>query len=399
MKETQAIIDSYRRARAGNVRAALATVVRVDGSAYRRPGVRMLITEAGETTGVISAGCLERDVCERAADVMRTGKPVVVKYDTTSEDDIVWGLGSGCNGIVYVLIEPASNEIDDLMRFLTVCSKSQHRGALATVIHQEGTSEASIGTRALLYPDDATKSVFFSGEVFSPKIFDDLREVIQNGNSKVKRYKEPGDVDVFIEVIEPQVPLVIFGAGDDALPLVAFARTLGWHTTVVDTHARAMSLERFGEADEVLLCRPENVADAVLLTESTTVVLMTHNYLHDLELLKVLRNRPVRYIGCLGPRRRTERLVLELSQEAVAADACLNRLHAPAGLDIGAETPTEVAFSIMAEIKAVLTGHEGGLLRSRNGSIHTEVSEHIRNLPVSDNAPRGLRQLVMTRAG
>jgi len=217
MTETQAIIDSYRRARAGNVRAALATVVRVDGSAYRRPGVRMLITEAGETTGVISAGCLERDVCERAADVMRTGKPVVVKYDTTSEDDIVWGLGSGCNGIVYVLIEPASNEIDDLMRFLTVCSKSRRRGALATVIHQESTSEASIGTRALLYPDDATKSVFFSGEVISPKIFDDLREVIQNGNSKVKRYKEPGDVDVFIEVIEPQVPLVVFGAGDDAM--------------------------------------------------------------------------------------------------------------------------------------------------------------------------------------
>jgi xanthine dehydrogenase accessory factor len=399
MTETQAIIDSYRRARSENVRAALATVVRVDGSAYRRPGVRMLITEAGETTGVISAGCLERDVCERAAKVMRTGKAVVVKYDTTSENDILWGSGSGCNGIVHVLIEPASNEIDDLMRFLTICSKSRRRGALATVIHQEGTSEPQIGTRALLYPDDATKSVFFSGEIISPKIFDDLREVIQNGNSKVKRYKEPGDLDVFIEAIEPQVQLVVFGAGDDALPIVASARTVGWHTTVVDTLARAISLERFGETDEVLLCRPEEVADAVLLTESTTVVLMTHNYLHDLELLKVLRNRPVRYIGCLGPRRRTERLVLELSSVATVADAFLSQLHSPAGLDIGAETPQEIALSIISEIKAVLAGHEGGLLRNRKGAIHTEVSEHTRNWPVSLSTPKGLRQLVMTQSG
>src|SRR6266849_4415143 len=138
MTETQAIIDSYQRANAENVHAALATVVRVEGSAYRRPGARMLITETGQTTGVLSGGCLERDVCKRAEKVMRTGEPVVVKYDTTTEDDIVWGLGLGCNGVVQVLIEPANSEcMNDFMLFLTACSKGQ-RQEQHEVIHALG---------------------------------------------------------------------------------------------------------------------------------------------------------------------------------------------------------------------------------------------------------------------
>jgi xanthine/CO dehydrogenase XdhC/CoxF family maturation factor len=193
----------------------------------------------------------------------------------------------------------------------------------------------------------------------------------------IKRYDvDAASVEVFIEVIEPQVSLVVFGAGDDVLPVVAFARNLGWHTTVVDTQARTTSIQRFAESDVVLLCRPEDASDCVPLTENTAVVLMTHNYLHDLELLKTLLNRPLRYVGCLGPSRRTERLLLEFSGGSVAsADAYLGPLHAPAGLDIGAETPREIALSIIAEITAVLTGHEGGPLRNRKGTIHNRESE------------------------
>jgi len=400
MTETQAIIDSYRRASAENLQAALATVVSVEGSAYRRPGVRMFITETGQTTGVLSGGCLERDVCERAMRVMRTGEPVVVRYDTTSDDDIVWGLGIGCNGVVQVLIEPASGErLDDLIQLLAECSKNRRRGALATVIHTLGETETKIGARSLLYPDDATEPELFTQEVVGASlrgrrtesrwqrgrprrdaptmsVFDDLREAVQNGRSMIKRYKvDTASVEVFIEVIEPQVPLVIFGAGDDALPVVAFARSLGWHTTVVDTRARPTIIERFADVDAVVLCRPEEVGDRVPLTESTAVVLMTHNYLHDLELLKTLLNSRVRYLGCLGPKRRTERLLSELSGGGlVPADPYFDQLYAPAGVDIGAETPLEIALSIIAEIKAVLIGRVGGLLRNRIGSIHTEVT-------------------------
>jgi xanthine dehydrogenase accessory factor len=379
MTETQAIIDSYRRARAENVRAALATVVRVDGSAYRRPGVRMFITETGQTTGVLSGGCLERDICERAAKVIGTGEPIVVRYDTTSNDDIVWGLGLGCNGVVDVLIEPASDvRLDDLMELLTECSEGQQRGALATVIRREGETDISIGARALRYPYNAREpEPLLSGVVISPYVFGDLHDAVQSGVSTVKRYElGAGSVEVFIEVIEPQVPLVIFGDGDDALPVVALARNLGWHTTVVDTRARPGSVERFALADVVALWRPEEVSARVPLTAGTVTILMTHNYLHDLELLKVLLDKQVRYVGCLGPRRRTERLLLELADgDAALAAAYLNHLYAPAGLDIGAETPAEIAFSIVAEIKAVLTGREGGLLRNRNGSIHNKPGE------------------------
>ncbi len=316
---------------------------------------------------------------------------------TTSDDDIVWGLGIGCNGVVQVLIEPASDErLDNLMRLLAACSKSQRRGVLATVIQYEGETETKIGARSLLYPNDATESELFTNEVVGASlrgrpesrwqrgrprrdattmsVFDDLREAVQNGTSMIKRYEvDRASVEAFIEVIEPQVPLVIFGAGDDALPVVAFARSLGWHTTVVDTRARATSFERFADADVVLLCRPEDVSDRVPLTESTAVVLMTHNYLHDLELLQTLLNRRVRYVGCLGPKRRTERLLLELADGTTeSANAYLGQLHAPAGLDIGAETPIEIALSIIAEIRTVLSGRDGGLLRKRKGSIHAE---------------------------
>jgi xanthine/CO dehydrogenase XdhC/CoxF family maturation factor len=396
MTETQAIIDSYQRARAENVRGALATVVRVEGSAYRRPSARMFITETGQATGVVSGGCLERDVCERAANVMRTGEPIIVTYDTTSDNDIVWGLGIGCNGVIEVLIEPAGNDcMDDLMTLLAECSKSRRRGALATVIHQEGETKATIGTRALFYP-----SGLIGGVVISPNIFDDLRDTLKNGASTIKRCEvDGGSIEVFIEIIEPQVPLVIFGAGDDVLPILAFARNLGWHTTIVDTRARPASIERFREADAVLLSRPEAVSGNLALTESSAVVLMTHNYLHDLELLKLLLCRRVRYLGCLGPKRRTERLLVELSGGAVAAaDAYLRQVHAPAGLDIGAETPSEIAFSIIAEVKAILTGREGGLLRDRKGSIHGEVSSDLVSSTPSVGMNMSFTDGVQTRA-
>jgi xanthine dehydrogenase accessory factor len=395
MTETQAIIDSYRRAAAGNVRAALATVVRVEGSAYRRPGARMLVTETGETTGVLSGGCLERDVCERAAKVIETGEPVVVRYDTTSDDDIVWGLGLGCNGVVDVLIEPASDaRLDDLMQLLAECSEGRRPGALATVIRREGQTDISIGDRALRYPQNSKETEpLLGGVVISPNVFHDLRDAVQSGVSTIKRYESgAGSVEVFIEVVEPRVPLVIFGDGDDALPVVAFARNLGWHTTVVDTRARRGSIERFAGADAVVLCRPEEVSDRVALTERTVVVLMTHNYLHDLELMELLLSKQVHYVGCLGPRRRTERLLSELAcGDATLSAAYLDRVHAPAGLDIGADAPAEIAFSIVAEIKAVLTGREGGPLRNRTGSIHAKPFEHGtgKTRPVGDStAPR-----------
>lgn len=363
MPESQSIVEAFRELFEGQ-RAALATVVSLEGSSYRRPGARMLIAENGETNGVLSGGCLERDVAERALKVMQTGQPVVVRYDTTNEDDIIWGLGLGCNGVVDILIEPVTEPVAGLMQLLAECADSNSSGAVATVFHVEGNVDVAVGARAQLYPDGTVV-----GELMTETIFDDL---LYARSSSVRRYEVAGGyVDVFLEVIEPRPRLVVFGAGYDVLPVVDMAKSLGWQTTVVDTQARGSSRERFRNAGEVLLCRPEEILDQVKLTERTAVVTMTHNYMHDLELVRNLLPLPLRYLGCLGPRKRTERLLLEVASgdERRAVDL-MRQLHAPIGLDIGAETAEEIALSIVSEIKAVLAERTGSHLRNRAGTIH-----------------------------
>ncbi len=209
-------------------------------------------------------------------------------------------------------------------------------GAIATVFDVAGTIEATLGACAMVRPEGLFES-------------------------SVERCEVPGGyMDVFLEVIQPRTRLVIFGAGYDALPVVNLAKSLSWHVTVVDTSARVSSLERFSRADTVLLCRSEDVMTQVALSERTIAVLMTHNYLHDLELLRNLLPLHLRYLGCLGPKQRTERLLTEISgADKRLADSYLRRLHAPVGLDIGAETPEEIALSIVSEIKAVLSRRKG----------------------------------------
>ena len=374
MTETQKIIEASRRAAQENVPSALATVVRVEGSAYRRPGARMFVTQTGERTGVLSGGCLEGDVAERALKVIETGKPVVVTYDTTSDDDIVWGLGIGCRGVVQVLLEPTANfRFAELTQLLDECSQSRARGAIATVIQGAGGAEIEVGARALLHPYGCWQADDSLGKLFpGTGIVNELRSVVRSGASTVKRFElDQGTFDVFFEVIEPPVSLVIFGAGDDALPLVASARSLGWHTTLVDTRARALTAERFPQADEVVLCPAEDACQRVRLNDNTVVVVMTHNFLHDLALLRTLLQTRLRYLGCLGPRHRTEKLLSDLAAEMDVSRIRLGQLYAPAGLDIGADTPAEVAYSIVAEINSVLSNREGGFLRKRKGPIHT----------------------------
>ncbi|HEX2269932.1 MAG TPA: XdhC family protein [Pyrinomonadaceae bacterium] len=391
MSETQNIVNAFRRLAPGQ-RAALATIVSLEGSSYRRPGARMLITDSGETTGVLSAGCFEQDVCERARKVILTGEPVLVKYDTTTDDDIVWGLGLGCNGVVHVLIEPTTNK-HGLMQLLEECAESDSAAAIATVFR---SSNKSLGATAFLYADGTV-----DGQFVAPSIFEDLREVVRNGKSAIKRYEiADGYLDVFLEVVRPPARLVIFGAGHDAMPVVRLAKSLGWHTSVVDTRARAASLERFKEADAVWLCRPEDVSKQVPLSERTAVVLMTHNYLHDLELLRQLLAFRLRYLGCLGPKKRTERLLLDLSAEDTwFVRANLSRLHAPVGLDIGAETAEEIALSIVSEIQAVLSERPGAALRDREGSIHARSASLIFAVPTLAEVGHPIGDFTTVEAG
>ncbi|MBV9958391.1 MAG: XdhC family protein [Acidobacteria bacterium] len=377
MNELEAIRSAYKSARARGLRMALATVVGVEGSAYRRPGAHMLMTESGETCGTISGGCLERDVLERAAEVMSTRAARLIEYDTRGQEDIVWGLGMGCNGVVRVLLESLHEEGAGALalRFVADCLSARRSGVCATVIANEKkgqSDDVKVGARLLLDERLDVCGGSLTSHRLAARVREDALEVLAGKVAAVRSYETgAGRVEIFFDLIRPPRPLVIFGAEHDALPLVSQARVLGWHVTVVDTRARRASLERFACANEVVLCRAAEVSARVSLTENTAAVVMTHNYLDDLELLRALLPSPACYLGLLGPQQRTQKLLAELKAETGwPSDAPHARLHSPVGLDIGAETPEEIALAIVAEIKAVCAARGGGFLRDRDAPIH-----------------------------
>jgi xanthine/CO dehydrogenase XdhC/CoxF family maturation factor len=396
MNEVRALVEAFDGANAGGERCALATVVSVEGSSYRRPGARMLVCEGGASTGTISAGCLESDVIEHAKRVIRTGKAVLVEYDTAStSDEMAWGLGLGCNGVVRVLVEPLAPGSPYVEALRRSCETHAAPVLVATVYQhtpsEPATARIEIGARLLINGD---------GHVGRDKLSDELGAIIEGevralspggGTAGTQVFEADGAaVKVFVETLLPPVALVIFGAGHDALPVVELARGLGWQTEVVDPQARPASLTRFALADRVTLVRPEEVGARLRVTPRTLTLLMSHNYSHDLALLKFLLASPARYIGVMGPRKRTERMLSELA----AGDGLFSlgeadraRLHSPAGLDIGANAPAEIALSIIAEMRAVQDERRGGMLRERRGSIHSGPVDGER-IPLTDGQAR-----------
>ena len=373
MKELQSIIDAYREIEQRGAQAALATVVNVAGSAYRRPGARMLIATDGQTVGSVSGGCLERDVLNQAQRVLQRNKPSVVTYDSMSDDDIVWEFNLGCNGIVDVLIEPLPHNGKRGLSFLADCLEHKHAGVVATVFGVEGHMKAAIGNRLMLSERQPAIHDIGDGDL-AEAIRHDSQRALDSGTPKVTMYQmSAGRAEVFIEVIQPPVPLVIFGAGHDAVPLVRFAKELGWHVTVVDPRPGYATRQKFPLADTLVVCRPEEVHEHIEIQRGTVAVVMTHHYLHDADLLKSLLPLPLRYLGLLGSKRRTQRLLREARKEGILlSHSNLDLVYGPIGLDIGADTPEEIALAIAAEIQAVLAGRSGGMLRIREGPLHEQ---------------------------
>ncbi len=377
MKTIQAIVELASASPVGEV-LAMATVMKVRGSAYRRPGARMLVNAAGQSAGMISGGCLENDVRERAAVVMATGQPVLVTYDSTAPEDIVFGLGLGCNGIVQILIEPVTaGDETGLLAFLAACVARRQMGRIATIFSAENIP---LGTRVLRWPDGNVTSSCADSAV-AATLMHSLRENAARRNV-VRNLTLPDATmaGVLIETVAPPLPLTIFGAGDDAMPLAQMAKLLGWHVTVIDARPAYATGARFPTADAVLCLRPEALITSaqVVFPPESMVMIMTHNFSHDLGLLRVLAPRSLRYIGILGPKSRTQRLLDDLVSEGIPfSEENLARVHGPAGLDVGAETPEEIAVSIIGEMQSVLSERPGGALRDRNAPIHDPAEQNI----------------------
>jgi len=372
MKELQEILRAYEAIKRAEGKAILATVVNVKGSTYRRPGARLLIRQDGTTIGAISSGCLEADVVERAKKVMDSSNAITVVYDLTESQDDVWGLNLGCSGVIHVLLEPLPLSTRSLhLKSLADCMDSQKTGVLASVFRVEGEFKATIGSHLLLL-EDGSVAEDIKNPTLSAALTEDCLAALRSRNTRVNEYRfTEGVVTALIEVIRPPLPLVIIGAGADSVPLARFAKELGWTVTVVDHRPAFISRERFPQADALILARPEEITDKLTIKGNTLVVIMTHDFSHDLQLLRSILPSSAQYVGILGPSKRTE-LLLEKVRESgfIPSAKQLARLHGPIGLNIGAESPEEMALSILSEIQAFVNGRSGGFLRDHGGPIH-----------------------------
>jgi xanthine dehydrogenase accessory factor len=370
MKEIRDIIRAFDLAQNEGKRSALATVVHVEGSSYRRPGARMLVTEDGQLTGAISGGCLEGDALRKALLAINQQQNKLVTYDTLHEDDIEFGVQLGCNGIVHILFEPIDDtKVYHPIRLLRELTGERRDAVLMTLFSLDRKADQQ-GT-ALLYANDRVHTGL-AGD-WQKAVVADVKEAFVKRMSSVREYLQHGALfEGFIEFVEPSPAVVIAGAGNDVLPLVDMMAMLGWYTTVVDGRPHYATLRRFGKADKVMVARPEEMLAQLSVDAQTLFVLMTHNYNYDLALLKELITKGIRYIGILGPRKKLDRMLGEMQGEGLR----LNReqlvsIHNPVGLDIGAETAEEIAVSIVAEMKTVLAGRSGGALKDKSDPIHS----------------------------
>jgi xanthine/CO dehydrogenase XdhC/CoxF family maturation factor len=314
-------------------RAALATVVRIEGSSYRRPGAKFLIEDDGQTLGGVSGGCLEADVREVALGVIRTGVPRLLHYETGADDSTVWGLGLGCNGSVDIFVQPATE------------------APAVGVLHD---------LRARL---EQAAPVAISTIVDGP---DAGRAEVLDGiaGDAPARVTVDGDRIVFTEVLRPPAPLIVCGAGDDGRPLVSYASDAGFVVTVVDHRQSLLTGDRFPSAKRLVQMRPGGDLEALAVDSRTLVVIKTHSFAHDRGWLKGFLESPASYIGLLGPRTRAEEMLGGLN---ATSDA---RVFAPVGLSLGADGPEQIGISVVAELLAVLSRQQPGHLREKGEPIH-----------------------------
>lgn len=360
MSELSDVLAAISALHARGERMALATIVSVRGSTYRRPGARLLVPEHGAPVGNVSGGCLEGDVERIGREVMATGAPRLELFDLTADGDEVWGYGLGCNGAMELFIEPAEHAVATAAALGTAV-KDERACCLVTVL-ASSVDGIEPGARLLRHADgEEDGGLGTSGADETARALADA--ALAAGASSVE---EIDGVRLFVEVLEPPPSLLVCGAGHDAIPLVRYAAELGWRVTVADVRRPFLDRERFPEASAFSDLDPNRVADAIDDPSRTYAVLMSHNYLRDVDYLRSLLDAgDLAYLGALGPRKRTLQLLRDLDR----VDA-IDRIHAPAGLDIGGEGPEEVAWAIVAEMLAVRRGRSGGMLRERRAPIH-----------------------------
>jgi xanthine dehydrogenase accessory factor len=359
VRDLQDIAAVRDRVRADGPPAVLATVVKLAGSAYRGAGARLLVLGDDTLAGGVSGGCLERDVIARAERLRASGRAELVSYDL-SKDEGPWGLGMRCGGTLSLLLEPLAGGFPDHLTFLLDAAARREPAVVATLFRISGEAApaggaqaepgVAVGARLMLGTDGKAAGALADGPL-AGKVLVDGKAASAAGRTTVRDYTWPGgEAEVLIEFVPPPIALLICGDEREAAPLMSLAGTLGWTVRLLGKHEVPAALD-----------------------ERSAAMVMTHSDARDLELLPALLATRARYVGVLGSRSRTTLLLADLRERGtVVGGAELRRVYTPAGLDIGAETPGEVALAIVSEIQAVFAGRAGGPLRERKGPLHVD---------------------------
>lgn len=367
-QETLEILQRVAALTAAGQQSAVACVVQIAGSAYRRPGARFLIAPDGSTLGGISGGCLEEDVRQTGLATMDTGECRLLHYETGDDDDPLWGLGLGCNGEVDVLVTPTTRAgvAEALGRFQHMLS-GDTAFAVITLLGGAGTTDSPLDGRIFIPGDgagaDANREPGTGDAELDEALLAAAAEALAEGRSQLVEVQE---TRAFIEIFVPPPLLVLCGASDDAMPMVAFAAQVGFRVVVVDHRPAYLTTERFPAAWRLIQARPEDEGEAIPATADTFVVLKTHNLVRDKAWAHRFLAAPVAYLGLLGPRARCE----EIADEAPPDQR--HRIFGPVGLDLGAEGPEQVGMAVIAQVLAVRAGRPPGHLKDREAPIHDD---------------------------
>src|ERR1700722_11839816 len=340
MSELRQILKLWRGARDHREEICLATIVEIEGSSYRKPGTRMLLPIGGGRAGPISGGCLEKEVQRKAWWLTQSGA-TVQKYSTFVDEDSEMPYGLGCGGTVSVLLERG----EPAHRTLAALEKCAERHAAMAIVSVIDTNP--VGCQLILSEN---------GDVlFESAALEGSLALARHALNERRSLWTQGLRSFFVDYVVPPTALLVFGAGDDAQPLVEFAYLLGWQVTVADSRSHLATKERFPLADQVVSSR--SLSD-LLLTERSAAVILSHSYEQDRASLQALLPRELAYLGILGPRRRPERLLTEVAPEICRRmEECFTQLHSPVGLTIGARNPASIALAIVAEIHDVIEKH------------------------------------------
>lgn len=344
----------------GSPQAALATIVRTRGSTFRRAGTRMLVFEDGRIVCELSGGCPQRDIVWRAQQAMADGQPRMASYNAESGLDLL--LEMGCGGELDVLIEPLTTPHSVAFAEALAQHLSQRQQAwLATLF---AVDSRVVEPQHLVWCGQETTHDGLDDAALSRSI---IGQTQAHGLQRLGTLHVPhaeGMADVLVEAVIPAHALIVIGSDTAALAMAPLAALLGWQVTLVDQDPQRLQARSWPPGVRTLCASPSTIGDVTCIDAHTSVIVMTHNIEQDIAYLSALRDTPLAYIGALGSRERAERMRDD------ARFAQVRHLYAPAGLDIGSDTPTEIALSVFAEILAVLNQRGGGFLRDQRGTLH-----------------------------